>query len=60
VRGAQQQTNAKALLDLRDRFRNRRLADAKLPRRTGERAGLDDADERLHGGQAIHGYSPME
>ena len=31
--GAEEQTNAKAALKLRDRFRNRRLADAKLPRR---------------------------
>jgi hypothetical protein len=33
VPGAEEQTNAKAALKLRDRFRNRRLADAKLPRR---------------------------
>jgi hypothetical protein len=34
VRGAQQQSNAQAFLDLRDRFGDRRLANMKLPRRT--------------------------
>ena len=34
MRGAQQQSNAQAFLDLRDRFGDRRLANMKLPRRT--------------------------
>jgi len=56
MRRAHQQTDAEALLDLSDRFRDRWLADAQYPRRAGEGAGFDHADKHFHGGQAIHDY----
>jgi hypothetical protein len=31
------------------------LRDAEVGRRLAEAAGLDDADEQLHGGDAVHG-----
>ena len=60
VRRAQQQPHGKPVFELRDRLGNGGLADAQLLRRTGERAGIDDADERFHRGEAVHPYSLEE
>src|SRR5581483_1690820 len=60
ARRARQQLDAEIVLELGDGFGNRWLPDAKLARRAGERAGLDDANEGFHRSQAIHPYSPWE
>jgi hypothetical protein len=60
VRRTQQQTHAEPIFELRDRLGNGRLTEAQLLGRTGERAGIDDADKCFHRGEAVHRYSPSE
>src|SRR6267378_571248 len=56
---AREQLDAQKAFELRDRLRDRRLADAKLPCGAGEGSGLDHPDESLHRSQAIHRCSPL-
>jgi hypothetical protein len=60
VSRAQQQSHAKPILKLRDRFRDGGLADMQLLCCAGERAGLDDPDKDCHRGPAIHVHSLSE
>ena len=57
---SQQQPNTEPVLKLRDRFGDGGLSDTKLLSRTGERAGIDNADECLHRSQAVHCQSSQD
>ena len=60
ARRPEQPADAKALFKLSDGLGDGGLSDTEQSRRTGKRAGFDDADEHLHCGQAIHGHSSEE
>jgi hypothetical protein len=60
VRGTQQQSHAKPILELRDRFGDGGLADAELLCCARKRAGVDNPHKRFHRGESIHAYSLKE
>jgi hypothetical protein len=49
-----EQPGSQVLLEVRDHPRERRRRNSQPVRRGHEAPGLDDADERFHGGQSIH------
>src|SRR5262249_49356270 len=55
-----EQADPKLVFQLRNRLGDRRLANADLSRRGRERSTVDDADENLHGSQAIHAHASGE